>query len=208
MNKAEKSWDERAINFDENAKKFEETSIKMVELTEKHLNSSDSVLDFGCATGTITNVIADKVQKIIGIDISSKMIDIAKRNVGSGNTDSITFEHATIFDESHKKETFNVVLAFNMLHLLEDALKVVQQINMLLKSGGLFISATRSMERNMTSSNVLFDPLSKTEIVPNLELSKFTALENLITNGGFQIIETEDLNGSPECYFIVAKKTK
>ena len=45
-------------------------------------------------------------------------------------------------------------------------------------------------------------------MVPYLKLTNFTALENLVTNTGFQIIETENLKGVPTCYFIVAKKTK
>lgn len=208
MTDSEKFWDEKAINFDENAKKFEATSIKMVELTKKHLSKSDFVLDFGCATGTITNKFSDKAQKILGIDISSKMINIARKNMGAGNSNNITFQQATIFKTGHKKEVFNVVLAFNMLHLLETPQKVVRQINELLKPGGLFISATRIRRKNTPFPDSTTDKLRKFSMVPNVQLLEFTDLDNLITSEGFQIIESEDLEGTPVCYFIVAKKIK
>jgi len=134
------------------------------------------------------------------------MIDIAKQKFDSEKHKNIIFEHSSIFDIRSKKEEFNAILSFNILHLLEDAPKVMQRINELLKPGGLFISSTPSMAKNTTFSGIFYFLLGKTGIVPHLKFSKFKVLDDLVTNGGFQIIETENINGTPPNYFIVAKK--
>ena len=211
MNKSEKFWDKLSNKFDKRARHFEQTTIKTVENTNKYLNVSDIVLDYGCATGIITYEIAGNVKEVHGIDISSKMIEAAKRKAGERKIENINFAQATIFDERYKRESFDVILAFNIIHfLLEDTQKVMQRINELLKPGGLIISSTACLGEKKTFLSFLLFFLSfiltKIGIVPNMRFFKISELEDLITNGNFQIVKTESLNHSPEEYFIVAKK--
>ena len=112
MYESEKFWDRTAKNF-------EKTPIKTVEKIRKHIKSSNTVLDLGCATGTIVNEIADNVKEIHGIDISSKMIKIAKDKASKRIIKNAYFTQSTIFDERYKKESFDVILAFNVLHLFK-----------------------------------------------------------------------------------------
>ncbi len=79
MNKSEKFWDKSASKFDRAEKKDEQTNIKIIDRTKKYLKTSDTVLDFGCGTGLISNEIANNVRLIQAIDISSKMIETRKK---------------------------------------------------------------------------------------------------------------------------------
>ena len=210
MNKTEKFWDKASNKFDKRAKHFEQTTIKTVENTKKYLNVSDIVLDYGCATGIITYEFADNVKEIHGIDISSKMIEVAKRKAGEDKIENIDFAQATIFDERNRRESFDVILALNIIHLVEDTQKVIQRTNELLKPGGLFISSTACLgEKKTFLSSILFIlifTLTKIGIVPHMSFFKISELEDLITNENFQIVKTESLSHSPEEYFIVAEK--
>ena len=206
MNKSEKFWDKRSSGIDKRAKKHEQTYIKTTENTKHHLTSSDIVLDYACGTGIITNDIAGNVKEIHAIDISSKMIEVAKRKADKRNIENITFTQSSIFDERFKQESFNVIVAFNILHLLEDTQKVMQQINKLLKPGGLFISTTVCVgEQKMVVSMFLL-LLIKIGIAPYIRMFKISELEELIANGKFHIVETETLYHTSPTYFIVAKK--
>jgi 2-polyprenyl-3-methyl-5-hydroxy-6-metoxy-1,4-benzoquinol methylase len=209
MDKSEKFWDRMSKNYDRQA--GNDTIYKRtLEITKKHLKSSDIVLDFACATGLYSIELANNVKEIQGIDISSKMVEAAKRKAGERKFENIDFAQATIFDERYKKESFNVILAFNILHLLEDTQKVVQRINELLRPGGLIIASTACLKEKKTFLSFLFFllvfSLTKIGIVPHVRFFKISELENLITNGNFQIVKTESLNHSPQEYFIVAKK--
>ena len=206
MIKSEKFWDKVANQSDKQVNKIDQTYIKTVENTKKRLNISDIVLDYACGTGIITNEIADDVKEIHAIDISSRMIDVAKSKAGERNIENINFAQSTIFDERYKKESYNVIMAFNILHLLEDTQKVMRRINELLKPGGLFISATPCLGEKKAFLGIFLFLLSKIGIVPYLKMLKFSELEGLIANGNFQIVENENLHHTLPNYFIVAKK--
>ncbi len=206
MNKSEKFWDIIANNFDKNEKDFKQIHIKTLESAKKYLNVNNVVLDYGCATGNVSIEIANNVKEIYGIDISSKMINEAKRKANELKIKNIDFTQSTIFDERFKKESFDVILAFNIILHLDDTQKIMQRINELLKQGGFLISVTSCMGEKKTFLSILLFFLIKIGILPNMRFFKISELEDSITNGNFQIVETESLNQSSMNYFIAAKK--
>lgn len=204
MNKSEKFWDRMAKYFDREERKDDPTNIKIIEKTKKNLKISDTVLDYGCGTGTAAIEIAGGVKTVNGIDISSKMIEAAKGKTVERKVKNIDFAQTTIFDEKLKTGSFDVILCFYLLHLVENTPKVMQRINELLKLGGLIISATPCMRG--TFLGVLLSPVSKIGLIPSITLFKISELEDLMTDGNFEIVETECLHQSGQQYFIVAKK--
>jgi len=210
MNKTEKFWDKVSNKFDKRSRKIDQTEIKTLENTKKYLNVNDIVLDYGCAIGTMTIEIADNVKMIHGIDISLKMIDAAERKAAERKIENIHFAQSTIFDERYKRESFDVILAFNILHFLEDTQKVMTRINELLKPGGLIISVTPCLGEKKSFINILIFLLvflqTKMGIVPYIRFFRISEFEDSIANGNFQIVETESLHRPWEQYFIVAKK--
>ena len=204
--KAEWLWDKLANNFAKQDKKIQLTDNKDFVSTLKYLNINDMVLDYGCGSGTVSNAIADKVNEIQAIDISSKMIEVAKRTASERNIENINYAQTTIFDDKYQKESFNVILAFNILHLLEDAQNVIQRISELLIPGGLLVSATPCLGQSKTFLRILLFLATKVRIVPYIGFFKISELEGLITKENFQIVEYELLSESPPHYFIVARK--
>ena len=199
MYESEKFWDRTA-------KSFEKIPIKTVEKIRKHIKSSDTVLDLGCATGTIVNEIANNVKEIHGIDISSKMINIAKDKASKCVIKNAHFTQATIFDKRYKEESFDVILAFNVLHLFKNTQEVIRRINGLLKKGGLFISSTVCLAEKNTFLAFFFSLLTKVRIVPYVKFFKILELKDFIVNENFEIIETEKTFSDTYSYFIVVKK--
>ena len=210
MNTTEKFWDKVSDNFDKRSQKENPAEIKALENIKHYLTVSDLVLDYGCATGTIAIKIADKVKKIVGIDISHKMIEAAKRKVIEGKIENIDFVQSPISDERFKRESFDVVLALNILHFLEDIQKVLKKINDLLKPGGFFISVTPCLGEKKSFLDILIFILvffqTKMGIIPYTRFFRISELEVFIANANFQIIETESFHSPGAQYFIVAKK--
>jgi 2-polyprenyl-3-methyl-5-hydroxy-6-metoxy-1,4-benzoquinol methylase len=205
MNKSEKFWDRVAVRSDKQESELDETNIKIVERTKNHLNVDDIALDYACGTGIITNEIAADVKEIYALDTSSKMIEVAKRRAGERKIENIHFAQTTIFDDRYKKESFHVILAFNILHLLEDAHPVVHRINELIRPGGLFISTTPCLGEKKVLG-IFLSLISKIRIVPYLKLLKISEFESLIANNKFQIVETDSLDPTGPSHFVVAKK--
>jgi 2-polyprenyl-3-methyl-5-hydroxy-6-metoxy-1,4-benzoquinol methylase len=201
MYESEKFWDRTAKNF-------EKIPVKIIEKVKRHIKSNDTVLDFGCATGTVVNEIAADVKEIHGIDISSRMIEIAKEKASKRMIGNAYFTQASIFDSKFKEETFDVILAFNVLHLFKDTKEVIKRINELLKNGGLFISSTVCLAEKNTFFAFLFSLLSKIRIIPYVKFFNISELEDIIVNNNFEKLESEKTFSDTYSYFIVVKKTK
>ena len=107
------------------------------------------------------------MKEIHAIDISSKMIEVAKRNASERNIENINYAQATIFDDRYQKESFNVILAFRILHMLEDIQAFIRRINELLRPGGTFISVSACMGDKKTLLSILpiLDLLGNNKIV-------------------------------------------
>lgn len=206
MHKSEKFWDRTAKNYDGRSGKVSPGHLKTIEKIKKHLHEDDVVLDYGCATGTISNDIAKSVAKVYGVDISSKMIDRARIKAREQKNENTVFKHTTIFDESLAKESFNVILSFNILHLVDNTQMVLRRINELLKPGGVFISSTPCLGEQKSLFSSILSFVSKTGIIPKVNFLSTTDLKALILESGFEIIESEKANNTANEYFIITRK--
>ena len=150
MNKSEEFWDGASKNYDKTEERFEYIHNRSRDNTSKHLKDSDTVLDYGCGTGTAACQFSRLVKEVHAIDISSKMIEIAKEKANAGEIENVIFEQSDIFDKKYSTQSYDVILAFNMLHTVPNPQSVIQRIDELLKPEGLFISATPCLGQKMS----------------------------------------------------------
>lgn len=211
MSTPEKFWDSASKNYDNTEKRFEYIHCKSRENTKKFLKEDNIVLDYGCGTGTSSCEFAKYVKTIHAIDISGKMIEIAKEKSIVNKIKNVDFTQADIFNKTYKKESFDVILAFNMLHTVPNPTDVLKRINELLKTNGVFISVTPCLQDKMsflTSMQIqLVRILCKLKIIPiPIRRLKSTDLDKLLELGDFHCIEKEMIYKDASSYFIVAKK--
>ena len=208
--KSEKMWNKLAKNWDTPGVSLGENDLRIIERTKKYLDAGSVVLDYGCATGSIALEIAGMAKEVHGIDISPNMVEIARTKADEREIKNIAFTKATIFDESLKAGTFDLILSLSILHLVENPTEVMGRINQLLKPGGVFISATPCLgEKTFVSilMNIPIFLLSRVGVIPPITFFSASSLTATITNANFQIVENEDLSVRPltEC-FIAARK--
>ena len=212
MNKTQKFWDKQAKRFDDSEKQFEPASQELIARTKEYLNANDNVLDFGCATGTKTLELADGIKHIHGLDISAEMIGEAIKKKNKVNVTNVSFSQGTIFNDDLEKASFEKIIAYAIIHLLEDSEKVIQRIHELLKPGGLFISTTACFKDKMDFKTRLefttYFFMKRLGIFPlHLNMFNTSDIEQLINSQNFNIVKAEILffNGMT-ISFIVAEK--
>jgi SAM-dependent methyltransferase len=95
------------------------------------------VLDLGCGFGEHCKLfIRSGAEKVVGLDISQKMLEVAKRE----NSDpKIEYVHMPMEDIAQISESFDVVVSSLALHYVDDFAGVVKNIYALLNTDGVFI---------------------------------------------------------------------
>jgi len=211
MNKAQKFWDKQAKRFDIGEKQFDPVNQEIIAKTKEYLAANDTVLDFGCATGTKTLMLGDGIKHIHGLDFSAEMINEAIKKKNKAKAENVTFSQGTIFSHDLGHASFDKIIAFAIVHLLEDSEKTIQRIHELLKPCGLFISTTACFNDKMafkTSLEVTTYLLMKRLGIFPLHLNMLTTsdLEKLISNQHFNLVKAEKMFSGMTISFIVAEK--
>lgn len=211
MSKPQDFWDKSAGNYDRTEERFEVIHNRTRECAKKHLKETDVVLDYGCGTGTTACELASHVKKIHAIDISSRMIEIAKMKAAEGNVSNVDFAQIDIFDDRYKNQSFDVILTFNMLHTVPDPLAAVRRVSELLKPGGTFISVTPCLAGRMSFlvslQILLVRLLLKVGVIPvPIRRLKKSDLDGLVSEKNFQVVDAEEIFSGASSYFLVARK--
>ena len=113
-----------------------------IQKIKSYLSPDNTVLDIGCGTGTQCFDIADDIKWAIGIDISSKLLAIAEMRKAERRLNNVEFLKISLFDECFQSESFDVVMAFYVLHFFDDIDAVFKRVFELLKSDGYFVFET------------------------------------------------------------------
>ena len=211
MNKTQKFWDKQAKRYDYSERQFEPVFKEVVAKTKEYFDANDNVLDFGCATGSKTFELADGIHHIQGLDISTEMINEANAKKTEKNVKNISFTQGTIFDDDFEKASFEKIISYGVIHLLEDSEKVVQRIHELLKPGGLFISTTACLQDRMALKNRLefsaYYLIKRLGIFPlHLNIFSTSDVETLISSQNFSLVRAEKIFHGITVSFIIARK--
>ena len=201
MNKSEKFFDKVSSK---SKPEPDITASKIIDSSIAYLEKGNYVLDFGCGSGAITNKIAKEARAIDAIDISSGMLDFAKDQAEKSSISNVDYIQASIFDERFDNNKYDVILAFNVLHYIDDMPRLINRIHTLLKPNGVFISSTACLKERRSLIGYLVMLLGKIGIIPKIYFYKSNELEALIMNENFGIIKSEKLSNLPE-YFIVTR---
>ncbi len=179
---------------------------KMARL-KTDLSPEMSVLDIGCGTGTQCGDIADSVDQVTGIDISAKLLAIAKQRMAERSLDNVGFFQTSVFDERLEPGSYDVVMAFFVLHFFEDIDAIFKRVHALLKPGGLFVSETACLGDKGRFVGGLLRFAGRLGLLPLMNLLTTQQLEQSLNNAGFQIIEKTRFSDGPDAEFtLVAKR--
>ena len=204
MKEGDRFWDFMAGRYDRKTHE-DQNYTRAVERFLGYLEPDHRVLDYACGSGVISLKIAGHVKRVYAIDTSARMIRLAKERADEGNFDNVTFQQKTLFDEGLEAGTYDVILAFNVLHLLDDARVAMARAAELLKPGGLLISSTPCLGEAGRFTRTLVPLLTKA-ILSYLRVFRMDQVQDLIRDGGFQILESKTREDTIPIYFAVARK--
>lgn len=174
------------------------------------LRPGHTVLEVGCGTGSTALRLAGSVRSYLGTDLAAEMVTIAHERLAQQPTPGL---HFGVADAAAPQGTaaarFDVLLAFNLLHLLPDLGDSLAHLLQPLQPGGLFISKTACLGEMNPLVPWLAVPVARLlGKAPPVRVFKQAALVAALERQGLQIesIERHGTRGRDIRVFIVARK--
>ena len=205
MQQAVRFWDRIADRYAAKPIADEEAYEHKLSVTRRHLRPDMNMLELGCGTGGTAIRHAPCVRHVRAVDISPRMIEIAKGRAYDANVRNVSFEVAAVEDLDVADESVSVVLGMSLLHLLDDKEAAIARIHRMLKPGGVFVSSTACIGDGMRWLGLIAPMGRKLGIMPMVKIFTTGELVDAIEAGGFEI----DYRWQPapnKGVFIVARK--
>ncbi len=103
--------------------------------------SNKSIIDIGCGTGDFAISLAKTgAKKVIGIDIDSRQIDLAKKKAAIEHVDSNTSFICADFNTYHTNELFDIAFSLSAFEHIPSPLTTLRQIYNCLNPGGILLT--------------------------------------------------------------------
>jgi len=126
-----KQYDNEPHFRPENQKKVQNRLYELISKLPQ--NNNLRLLDFGCGTGFIINLIKDRFHRIDGVDVTQAMLDRIDTSNGNIHLHRGPAEQ-TPFDDS----VFDMTTAYSFMDHLVDYKELLKEAYRVLKPGGIF----------------------------------------------------------------------
>ena len=159
---------------------------KQLEFVEsiKKISSEEKILDIGCATGNLTELLGEKTGNIVGIDLDKELLKEAKYK-----HPNLNFENMNMLkiNEKFEENSFDRVVSFGntLVHLdsREEVEEFFQKVYKTLKLNGFFIvqiiNYNRIIEKNIKNLPTINN--EKVKFVRDYEYDKSIGKVDFIT---------------------------
>lgn len=197
-------WDKAASLYDlfeivYNGKVYKGLAMKVADSIE----STDDVLECACGTGMISRHIAPKCHSLIATDVSEGMMKQAKKHCSKFQ--NVTIRKADIMALEWGEETFDKVVAGNVIHLLDDPHGALAELLRVCKKGGLVIIPTYI---NIVDTGKVSLAAQALEILGVNFKREFNidTYKQFFADAGFNDVEYHVVEGRMPCAIAIIKK--
>ncbi len=97
------------------------------------------ILDAGCGTGSSTDYLVhlNSEASVVGIDLSSGALRVAKERCRRSGASQVEFHHLSIYDVGKLEGEFDFINCVGVLHHLPDPIRGIQNLALKLAHGGI-----------------------------------------------------------------------
>ncbi len=164
------------------------------EFTTKYLNKEDALLEIGCGEGYGLNYLSSSLRRCVGLDVDEQAVNHAKDKYHSSRATFRLYDGKQL---PFQKESFNVVVSFQVIeHVFDDRLYLAEAFRVL-KKGGVFILTTPNKTYRLNANEKPWNEFHVKEYYPS-ELIKLlreefseVSLEGIFGKNEVQAIEIE-----------------
>lgn len=182
---------------------------KTLQRVQALLSPEHEVLEIGCGTGSTALRLAPGIRRLVATDVSGEMVTIAREKLLDQPVPQLEFRVADADAAIPAQPAYDVVLAFNLLHLATNLPQTLQSALNALKPGGLFISKTPCLnDMNPLIPRLALPLMRVLGKAPHVLCFSSAQLQQALAWQGLEIVSVEwhGSRGKDFRSFIVARK--
>ncbi len=197
-------WDRVAFVYDIFANIInKKVHKKLKEIVANEITKEDDILECACGTGMLTKVVAPKSKSIIATDFSSKMLKRAKKKCKKFN--NVEFMNANIMKLDFDDNSFDVVISANVIHLLDDPVKAINELDRVCKENGKIIIPTYMNKDDNGNTSGFAKRIGKAGANFKRQFT-YDSYKDFFNELGYKNVEYKMINGKVPCCVAVIKK--
>ena len=179
------------------------THQKLKRIVSSLIEPDNTVLECACGTGLLSAVIAPKCRQLTATDYSEKMLNKAKKNCAVFQ--NITFSKADITALSYPDGSFDKVVTGNVIHLLDNPMTALSELNRVCKDGGMLIIPTYMNKDTKGKTSGFANAVEKAGADFKRQFT-VESYERFFRDAGYSDVQITLANGSIPCAVAVMKK--
>lgn len=197
-------WDKIAVVYDLFANFYNKRAHKkLCKKISSLIHSKDEVLECACGTGMLSICIALKCKTLVATDISLNMLKIAQdKCILCTNA---RFEKADILNLNYPDNSFDKVIAGNVIHLIDEPYRALQELDRVCKKGGKIIIPTyvnKTIKKTPTFFQKLIDKAGANIKQP----FTYSTYKAFILRAGYKDVKFAFIDGRLPCAIAVITK--
>ena len=197
-------WDRVAFVYDIFANIInKKVHKKLKEIVANEITKEDDVLECACGTGMLTKVVAPKSKSIIATDFSSKMLKKAKKKCKKFN--NVEFMNSNIMKLDFDDNSFDIVIAANVIHLLDDPINAINELDRVCKGNGKIIIPTYMNKDDKGNTSGFAKRVGKAGADFKRQFT-YDSYKEFFNELGYRNVEYTMINGKVPCCVAVIKK--
>ena len=197
-------WDRVAFVYDIYVNVINrKTHEQLRKIVAEQISPEDIVLECACGTGLLSKVIASNCRQLTATDVSREMLKKAEKNCS--DLDNITYETADITALSYADNSFDKVVAGNVIHLLDDPLKAMNELNRVCKQDGTLIIPSYMNREKKKQDSTFISVLDKAgaDFKQQFTVSNY---RQFFIDAGYTDVEVVTAKGWIDCAVAMMKK--
>ncbi len=186
-------WDRHAVNYDRSMWLFGRAFPRLIALVGEGVAGSGRVLEVAAGTGLVTVELARRAGEVVATDYAEGMVAALERRVMAAGLRNVRCEQADLYALRFEPDSFDAVVAANVLHLVPDLPAALAALHRVLRPSGRLIVPTFCHAETAVAS-ITSRILGLTGFPGHRRLTA-RALQDAVEASGFRVTRTETLVG-------------
>jgi ubiquinone/menaquinone biosynthesis C-methylase UbiE len=193
MNEERAYWDGIAKRYDRTMLLLGGPLPAAIARVAAKTRGAKQVLEVAAGTGLFTTAIAAGAEAVVSTDHSPAMVAALKERLRREGVANVRAEPADLFALPFAVGTFDVVVAANVLHLVDDLAGALAALRRMLRPGGTLVVPTFCHDETAVAR--ITSRLLAVASFPGRRRFSVASLAQAVAAAGFEVTATERLPG-------------